>query len=77
MTQSTMKHYPNPKKLRETSILKGASTANAELQDAMIFSARNKIMANLQSLEESGRLDVTRYGQRWISDNVNQLAAHI
>lgn len=72
-----MRHYPDPKRLREISVKEGVSKADQLLQDAMINSARNKIEKNLVNLEDSGRFETTGYGQKWIADNVEHLADSI
>ena len=74
---SVMQHYPNPKQLRERSFKEGVSVVDRELQEAMVKSAQIKIEKNLDKLEETGNLDTTGYGYRWIADNVEFLASKL
>jgi hypothetical protein len=73
----TMKIYPDPKKLRETSLTQGLSLADQELQEAMVNSARLKVETNLMDMESKEMFDTTSYGQAWISDNLMFLADKI
>lgn len=69
-----MSVYPNPKKLRELSLKDGLSVADTQMQEAMVKSAQIKMEASISNAEASGMLDITSYGQAWISDNVIYLA---
>ena len=72
-----MSHFPDPKKLRERSFKEGISVIDRELQEAMVNSARIKIEENLKKLEESGNIETTGYGYRWVADNVEFLATKL
>ena len=72
-----MEHYPDPRKLKEISIVRGPSVADQMLQEAMIKSGLRKVEQNMQNLEDSGNYAVTGYGSSWISDNLIHLADKI
>lgn len=74
---NSMKHYPSTKEIKELILSNGISGADQKLQEAMVNSAKNKVTANMESLEEHGNLETTGYGQKWIASNLEFLAEKI
>lgn len=71
---STMECYPNPKQLREKSMVNGLAWADQEIQQAMNESAQRKAQALIEKLESKDNHDTTDYGYIWVADNLKFLA---